>query len=180
MNATEFQTFTQTKENMTLKARWGKKDFGVFYDWNGIILHWGLHIMYMCPKVYCEEDIKNFCQESFECFKEAVDILEARNDFFKAKQKEYEKEYAERTAAIEEINKKKRELKRQFKQGQIEEREFQKKTYPLNKEKQRLNYHDCTDYGEQIESLQLNCNEITKKIMQNYLEDLWDEPVKGK
>lgn len=173
MNATEFKTFKQTKENMTLKATWCKKDFEIFYDWNGIVLHWGLHIMYMCPKVYSQDDINKFCQESFKYFKEAVAVLEARKEFFDTKKNQYEKEFSERAAAIDEINKQKCELKKQFKQGLIEEREFQKKVYPLNKEKQQLNYHDCTDFNNEIESLQLNCHEITQKILRNYLEDLW-------
>ena len=138
--AINMNTFSETIDGMELLVQWWAKDFCISYASKYGQMKYGLHIMYMIPKVYDEKEIRNLVKSTAELFKycenwlddsqnmekatllvNQVEIL--KNDIFLQKQKMAEEKSA---------------LKKSFKAGEFNEKEYQKKLKILNDRKWEL------------------------------------------
>ena len=170
----EWKIFSVTKDGITLNVRWWAKGYTITCNIEGIELKEMRCMMYMIPKVFTEEMLREKSEDFFDVFKEAYKIIMDKKEWFDEKREYFANLKNEQNAAIEKLNEKKRELKNQLKAGTLDAKEYQKRVGPLNVEKREVSFGTnkmLWKLTREIVGTEYN----TEAVIHNYLEDLWNE-----
>lgn len=121
-----WKTFDFTsKKGITIKVEWWPKDFAAIFESEGIRLSTGLHIMYMCPKVYTEEMLRaDYCESSCRKLKTAFDLLKANPDFIENYKERLQSVFAEKNKDFEALQEERRTKRQQLKAGELSQKEW--------------------------------------------------------
>lgn len=175
-----WKRFTTKKDGVRLEVTWWAHDYTVRYRIGFITLKYGRHIMAMCPMQYSENELRDSFEKDglYASFKEAGDILINQTvllDIIKAKFSEAKNEQSQQN---EIINKKLRELRQQFKAGNLTQKEYQFQIKPLKKRKSDLDWEYSKQARQTIETLTAESitpiNMATSDIIRDYLKELWE------
>lgn len=158
------------KDGSCVTVRYCPKDYEIYYQWGESMLHFGWHIMYACPKIYNEEQIKFFCNESFASFDKAISIITEKQDVINASIENFKKNNEVAELRATEIREKLRELKKQLKAGLIENKEYAKLHKDLTREKDQFFWDKHESAFSLAETLAPDeCN--VAQIIRNYIEN---------
>lgn len=124
---------------ITLSCDWWEKDFSFRYQSKFGEMSSGLHMMYMVPIVYTEEELRKRAQDFVKGFKKTEEwISETENyDWIVSMANEYCRKKKEAEIKIEEL-KKNKPIKSDLKSGKIEKKEYEKKMRIYHKVKEEL------------------------------------------
>lgn len=87
-----FTSFLFNYKNIEMKVSFWAKDFSAVYESAFGQMIYGLHIMYMCPKIYTEQLLKTgYCPGIAEEFIKTEKYLTENPDFINSKKEEYDK-----------------------------------------------------------------------------------------
>lgn len=167
------KNFSVTKDGITLNVRWWAKDYAITCNMDGIELKEMRHMMYMIPKVFTEEMLREKCEDYFDVFKEAHKIIVDKKAWFDEKREYFANLKNEQSEAIEKLNEQKRELKNQLKSGILDAKEYQKRVGPLNVEKSEVSFGTNKILWNLTREI-VGTEHKAEAVIHNYLEDLWN------
>lgn len=132
LNNIKWETFTYSKDNIVVVAKFWAKDFSIKYD-NPKYgeFKFGLHLMYMIPKTYKEADIEKWADYAIDLFKNAESWLDK---YHQDLNKFYELEKLNNklnNELLESLRADKRALKLQLTNKQIDNKSYQKQLKPI-------------------------------------------------
>lgn len=176
MSEIKWKIFTAEKDGITLEVIYWAKDFTVRYKFGEITLSYYRHMMYMIPKIYTEEMLRKKLDEEdiWQGFREAEKIITVKKNFFENLRKEFAERKQIQTEQIEELNKRRRELKKGFKDGALTQKEYQKLKGEIEKEKDNFYFSNSDEIFKTANSIEAKSG-CTHSILRNYLEEIWKE-----
>ncbi|MCQ2592485.1 MAG: hypothetical protein MJ188_06830 [Treponema sp.] len=170
MSDIKWKSFNFSQDGVNITVNWWAKDFKALYKTEFGVFSYGLHMMYACPKVYTEEFLRaRVSGKICDAFGEVYKIVKENPQFIGGFDDEYSKAFLEKEAEISQLRAEKSEKKKQFKAGNITEKEWMAfcKAY-----KQRLWDDDCErrDFVEKyVESFVESENDIVVVVLKDYL-----------
>ncbi len=170
----DWKYFNVKKNGILLEISWYPKDFTARYKFDGITLRYGTHIMAMCPSVFSEERIRDkiFGECIFSSFEEARDIIQTQTVLFESTRAHYSQMKESQAKRKELLTKEISKYRKAFKQGELEQREYQLKIKPLKKQRSDIDFEFSRIYWEEAKMIPV-VNGAATIILSNYLQDLW-------
>lgn len=134
----QWKTIEEEIDGIKVIAKWWDKDYSVYYESKYGLMRYGLHIMYMIPKIYTEEEIRGECKSMAPIFKQAEELISKNENEFgwlfddiKSYSKTIDK-------TMDHLNELKRIYKADFKENKLTQQEYQKKVSPIESLKEDL------------------------------------------
>ena len=118
-------TFNYEHNGLIIVFDYSAKDFVARCKTDFGELKYYLHMMFMCPMIYTEENIRNrYCQKIAIDFEKIIDLMKKQPNFIENAKREMEKELAHLQKELEQLRQNKSELKKIFKNGEISEIDY--------------------------------------------------------
>ncbi len=125
MDKINWKEFDYSEDGITVHVRWFSKEFVATCKTDLGELKTGLHIMYMCPKVYTEEMLRTkYCSETCSEFKKAYSLLKENPDFIRNYQNDFYNHFKEEDEEIKNLEQERRTKKKLFKAGELSKNEW--------------------------------------------------------
>lgn len=141
-----WQEFVYTENEKSILVKWHKKDFVASYDLGVQKLQYGLHIMYMCPKVYSEEMLReDYCPDIIKRFEQAEKFLENNPDFATNLKTIFDEKNKDNDEQLKKLYEERLIKRKQFKNNEISQKEWTIFCKEFNKIKDQV-YFDKRDF----------------------------------
>ncbi len=112
--------------DMEIKFLYSAKDFVATYDSAFGEMKYSLHMMLMCPMTYTEKTLRErHCKSVAEEFRKLEKKMSENKDFIEEKKKELNEQLGFLNAKKEELRQIRREMKKEFKEGRVNGREYE-------------------------------------------------------
>lgn len=129
---TDFETFTYTFDGTTFDVKFCKKDYTATYNSKFGPLSYGTHIMFCCPKIYTKEEIISRIETSVcRLLKNSETYISNNREKLVTFISNLKKACETQNDELILLSSQKSELKKQFKNGEIPEKEYQKLLKPI-------------------------------------------------
>lgn len=163
-------SFELSKDGITLHINWDKKNYQVTSIIGGIKFSEYCHMMFMCPKVYTEEDVRKKCVELIPDFLSAYRIITENKEYFTEKETILLEMKAVMNKEILALNEKRQELKQQLKNGTLPKKEYDKQ-YSEIKYKKNVSAQKITDFIKSTAKEISVSNTRCCSLINNYFND---------
>ena len=118
-------TFAHTQDGITVQASFWAKDYNIRYDSPYGPMSTGKHIMYMCPRVYTLEEVRDkCCPKAVAEFLWHQKFLDDHPGYLEQQRALVQKARREPSAQLERARERRIELKARFKAGLVSQKEY--------------------------------------------------------
>ena len=160
--------FTYDYKGLNIRMEVWKKDFIAVYDSAYGPLTYFRHIMAMCPWEYSEEWIKGEkFEEAGEYFVTLKAFLDQKPGFIEETKNQLKERLLPFKEELSGLGQKKAEMKKQFKAGQISEKNYSQICKLINKKKTNLIYIEADFQNELHDKYQIDLGGVEKLIFQS-------------
>ncbi len=166
-----YGTFELTQGHVSLHVNWDRKNYEVTANLNGMILTEYCHMMFMCPRIYTEEEVRKLCIDLIPVFLEAHKVITSSSEILSKKKEEYKKIKTEADSITNDLNEKKHEYKQQLKNCTLTKKAYDEKIAAIKKEKsvlcsKRENF--LRETAREISSAVTRCTSIVYNYLKNF------------
>ena len=168
-----YGSFELTQEGISLHVNWDKKDYEVIANISRLQLKEYCHMMFMCPRIYTEEEVRKRCNDLIPVFLNAYKVITENSEIFSKKKAEYLNLKTEADSITNDLNAKRREYKQQLKNGTLSKKDYDVRFAEIKRQKDDLffkSYNYLRDTARELSST-YSCS---SSIVYNFIKDSWN------
>lgn len=168
-----YGSFELTQEGISLHVNWDKKDYEVIANIGRLQLKDYCHMMFMCPRIYTEEEVRKRCIDLIPVFHNAYKVITENTEIFSKKKEEYLNIKTGADSIIDDLNAKRREYKQQLKNGSLSKKDYDARFAEIKRQKDDLffkSYNYLRDTARELSST-YSCS---SSIVYNFIKDSWN------
>lgn len=165
----KWTTFTYAQDGITVEASFWAKDYNIRYDSPYGPMSIGRHIMYMCPRIYTLEEVRDkCCPKAVAEFLRHQKFLDDHPGYLEQQKALIQKARREPSAQLERACERRVELKARFKAGLVSQKEYMAFCEEIKALKDRL-----WTVGQEIVRNACARHELDTEIAE-YLLQMWE------
>ena len=165
-----YGSFELIQDGISLHVNWDKKDYEVIANIGGLKLTEYCHMMFMCPRIYTEEDVRKRCIDLIPVFHNAYKVITENTEIFSKKKEEYLNIKTEADSITNDLNAKRCEYKHQLKNGSLSKKDYIARFAEIKRKKDDLflkSHNYLRNTARELRST-YSCN---SSIVYNFIKD---------